>query len=428
MKKSTKNSAKTNKTATQQTTAQQVKEIAKDAATTGNAESSMETAKADDLRGEGQSGNEQAQTRLAQTQLLPFVDSEDLLTCTKNSLAWNSNPKNTLPEIKLFTESCVLGRYEVIPTPLFVGNKQTPFSILTCSDNGNIVGKPFNPKTYSLFDNHDMQETMQQLFDIADKRGWKPEIVASLTLMNRERQSLTMKLNCPNAETEIEGRKIASFFNLLNSIPSSQGCTIVFANNTFTVCCRNTFAHCLTGKDGARLHCSVKHSKGMKIALNDIEIIFDAYISNNDTLFKNLKTFVEFPVGLVDCETYFAAFLARDNNDQPSEKSELSVRTANMIQTLQTLFVKGKGNKGENAFDLFNAVTEYYTHFSAGDSNDPMKQIQSSESMGASGYTAKNTFYNWLVKHVQDKSNFNAVCRVGDKLLVSYLNKAKAKA
>jgi hypothetical protein len=160
----------------------------------------------------------------------------------------------------------------------------------------------------------------------------------------------------------------------------------------------------------------------MKANLADIPVLVDAYFSANEKLFANLKAFSVFPVGLVDAEEYFAAFLGRGKNGELTDKTELKARNANTVETLQGLFVKGKGNKGETALDLFSAVTEYYTHFSAGETEDKTKQLESSE-LG-SGSVNKGEFYSWLVASIQDKSRFQAVARVGNTLLVNY-RKAK---
>ncbi len=161
----------------------------------------------------------------------------------------------------------------------------------------------------------------------------------------------------------------------------------------------------------------------MKAALNDVPRLVEAYISGNEKLFKTLGAFSVFPVSLTDAEGYFAAFIGRDNKGEVTDKSKLSTRSANIVETLKELFVHGKGNKGKTAFDLFNAVTEYYTHMSAGDSDNKLKQYTSSEA--GDGLVSKGEFYSWLVKHGQSKSGVSAIAKVGDTLLVNYRKESK---
>lgn len=55
----------------------------------------------------------------------------------------------------------------------------------------------------------------------------------------------------------------------------------------------------------------------------------------------------------------FVGFLGVDNLGKTS-------RTANRVNRLVQLFRGGQGNTGENAADFFSAITDYYTHESAG--------------------------------------------------------------
>ncbi len=331
---------------------------------------------------------------------------------------WNS--KDIMP-IQLREKSNVLARFEYVPQPLIVqvGSKQVDsgFAVLACSDNGQIVGKPFNPRSYGLLNNADFIGVIETIISVLDKMGMKYLIATSGTLMSRERSFISLQL-LDYAKFEIDGREIQAFLNCLNSIPSNTGCTVTFANNTFTVCCRNTFAHALQCTDGTKFHAAIKHTSGMRAALNDVPRLVEAYISGNEKLFKTLGAFSVFPVSLADAEGYFAAFIGRDNKGEVTDKSKLSTRSANIVETLKELFVRGKGNKGKTAFDLFNAVTEYYTHFSAGDSDNKLKQYTSSEA--GDGLVSKGEFYTWLVKHVQSKSGVSAIAKVGDALLVAY--------
>ena len=333
---------------------------------------------------------------------------------------WNCKD---LAPITLRSDRNVLHRFDYVPAAMVLPNgKSTGYSILQCSDNGQIVGKPFNPKTYSVLNNAGFIGIIEKICAVLEKMGIKYEIATTGTLMTRERSFISIKLD--NTSAVIDGREIHSFLNCLNSIPSTSGCTVTFANNTFTVCCRNTYAHVLQGKDGAKFHASVKHTSGMNASLADVPVLVEAYLSGNVALFETLKSFAVFPVGIVDAENYFAAFLGRDAKGNLTDKTELSTRSANIVDTLTKLFVNGRGNKGQTAFDVFNAVTEYYTHFSAGESDDRLKQYTSSEA--GDGLRSKQEFFTWLLNATQAGAaglNFSAVAKVGETLLVSYRKK-----
>jgi hypothetical protein len=287
---------------------------------------------------------------------------------------------------------------------------------LRCTDNGNLVGKPF-AGSYSLLNNDSFIGVIETLVTVCEKLGLKPIIATTGTLMERERNFISIQL-ADNGTFKIGDREFQAFLNCLNSIPSNSGCTVTFANNTFCVCCRNTFAHALQCTDGTKFHAAIKHTKGMKTALADIPVLVESYLTGNQKLFATLGAFSVFPVTIADAENYFAAFIGRDSKGELTDKSKLSTRSANIVEALKGLFVRGKGNKGETALDLFSAVTEYYTHFSAGDSDNKLKQYTSSEA--GDGYVSKGEFYSWLVKHVQQSGQFQAIAKVGDTLLVNY--------
>lgn len=71
-----------------------------------------------------------------------------------------------------------------------------------------------------------------------------------------------------------------------------------------------------------------------------------------------------------EASRFLAAFLA------PAGTTEMSTRTKNQIGDIAGLFAKGKGNTGETRWDLFNGVTEYFTHEA---SDDKGKMFESSE-------------------------------------------------
>lgn len=401
-----------------------VAEVSEKVLAAGNAEATSETVASDAVRAQAQAGSEKAAQVLVASGAVAFSEAEDKLTCTEASHAWNGNAENTKPFIQLKGENNLLAAFDYVQTPLVVtvGKQlvQTPFNILTCSDDGKVVGKPFNPKTYSLLGTGRFLDVIEQITNQLDKLGIKWEVVTTGTLYNRERMFLTVRIKEDSLTTlQLDSkRKFVQFLNCLNSIPSNSGCTVTFANNSFCVCCRNTFAHCLHGADGTEFHVALKHTSGLAANLQDVPVLVESFFASNATLFANLKRFAAVGISLEDAERYFAAFIGRDAKDSLTDKTTLSARSANIVETLKGLFVNGKGNEGKTVVDMFQAVTEYYTHQSAGETDNVWKQFQSSEA--GSGLEAKASFYSWLVASLQDKSKtFGAVAKVGDTILVA---------
>lgn len=422
------------KSKTTKTTAANVPAIV-DTIIDGSREATTETVKTDTIRAQiGQeivaTGQQTTPTPIVDT-LLPREGMEDQLTCIEESGAWNRHG-NIVPEIKLRDASCILSRFEYVSSPLLLPNgKASKYAALTCSDNGLEVGKPFNPATYGLLNNDGFLSVIESILAGLDKLGLKYLVATSGTVQERERQFITIKIIGEDDKTKlvIGGREFKQFLNCLNSIPSNSGCTITFANQSFCVCCRNTFAHALHGENGGKFHVAIKHTKGMKASLGDVPKLVEAYFTGNVELFKQLKAFSVFPVSIADAEKFFTAFLNRDAKGSLTDKTEVTTRSSNMSAMLQNLFAGVTGSKtnmGRDALDLFSAVTEYYTHFSAGESDDKTKQFESSEF--GNGLANKNEFFQWLIKATQEPAHWQAIARVGDTLLVNWRKSDKNKA
>ncbi len=368
---------------------------------------------------------------LNQTAQTPTVKPDlSLDRLTTSVPTWNNtNPENIKPITLRDPERCVLASFEYLPEKLVTENgNQTPFSILRCSDNNAIVGVPFNPRTYKLLNNDKFLAVIEGIGAQLDKIGVKWSVATTGTLNERGRIFVALKLDGFDAY-KVGDREILMFLNALNSVDKS--CNWVFANNAFTVCCANTFRHVLESGESASLHVRGKHSAGMDTALLDIPKIVEMFITGNEKILKTLKAFHAFPIGLTDAEEIFAAWLGNAPIEGEAmgkfalPKIPLSTRTGNMIDRLTVLFAKGKGNKGETALDLFNAVTEFYTHESAGKSDNAMKQFASSEDLNGDGAKAKSDFYNTLIKLLDapQGADYRAFGKCGNMLLVQYRSK-----
>ena len=346
----------------------------------------------------------------------------DELTATKESHAWNLHG-HEVPEIKLREASNVLNRFEYVQTPLLTSKGQrTGFKIAECSDNGLPVGRPY-AKSYGLINNNSFIGLVESFGKVLDGLGLKWSTVTTGTLMDRERQFITIKIE--QAESlKLGKREFRQFLSFLNSIASNAGCTLTINNTSFCVCCRNTFGHALLCDDGTPFYFGGKHTANLKDYIKDLPYVFDAFSKSNGELFKTLKGFNDVGITSTEAEQIFTAFITRDENKgELDAKGELSTRSFNMVERLKVLFAKGQGNDGQTALDVFSAVTEYYTHESAGESENKTKQLQSSEI--GSGARAKRTMFSWLVQSIQDKSRFQAILKLGDQIFVAYAKGAK---
>ena len=336
----------------------------------------------------------------------------DALTCTGKT--WNAGFAEVHPVIDINDPATSIpARFEYVEEK-FPGSQ---WSILHCSDNGQEVGVPFKAKSYTVMNMAKLRKFIETLQAGIEKLGLKVIIETTGTINDRARQFVSFRIDGLDKFT-VDGREIHSFLNVLNSIDKS--CHVTFANQTFTVCCQNTFAMAKDGQ-GAPLYGKVKHTAGMDLKLAEVPLIVESFITGNKAIFAKLNEWTAIGMTATQAECLFAAWLG---------DAGLSTRSANMIDRLKELFAHGKGNKGETAFDAFNAATEYYTHESAGKSDDIAKQWQSSEQ--GDGARSKTEFFDYLGKALVTSEIFAGVCKCGDAILVAYrkatIDKATAKA
>lgn len=338
----------------------------------------------------------------------------DRLTTSQET--WNS--QETSP-IELWDENRnVLASYDYEERPLFMGENKTDFKMLVCSDNGQPVGIPFKD-SYHVLGNRAFLDVIEGIMNALDGMDIKYRIATTGTLKNRGRVFLSIALEGFD-EFQVGDRMFKAFLNCLNSVDKS--CSVVFANNTFCVCCSNTFASALKETDDTPFHAKIKHTKSMADSLKDIPKIVEYFISGNERILVNLTAFESIGCTLTQAEQVFAAFLADGKGE-----ATLATRSLNMIETMKGLFNHGKGNNGETLLDLFSGATEYFTHQSAGKFDIEaakaqggnglnMKQIESSEI--GNGATQKQRFYALLCEMTEKGKLFDSVAKVGEHILV----------
>ena len=105
----------------------------------------------------------------------------------------------------------------------------------------------------------------------------------------------------------------------------------------------------------------------------------------------------------------FAGFIGRRSIDPDKG---LSTRSNNTVQRLINLYQSGPGNTGETRADAFSAVTDYYSHYSSGNGDNPMRQFLSSE-YGA-GQQSKADFWNLIT---EENDAFDKALDLGERLL-----------
>jgi hypothetical protein len=122
------------------------------------------------------------------------------------------------------------------------------------------------------------------------------------------------------------------------------------------VVCQNTLNAALGQKSN---QFKIYHRKNFQSKKEEAAKILGLASAFYDDLQTVMDTLAEQQV----TKTYVEGFV---NALMPSTKDEVSTRTENRRNQITHLFSNGRGNNGETKWDLFNAVTEYVDHHSAG--------------------------------------------------------------
>jgi hypothetical protein len=269
--------------------------------------------------------------------------------------------------------TCWLATWDVKFAKLFrmVGGQavESEAAQIVCTDNDAIaIGKPVDPNTYGLVTNKDFLRV------VGEAMGEIPgaEVVSVGSYKNRSRVSVTVRL--PQLEAfKAAGREFKPFLNFLSSHDKSAP----FFVNTSNICtvCNNTFQMNLADSEGKIVSARIKHSKNVQDRLDNIAEIVTGFLHTQREFQMQLGALHGIKISEADAKAWFAGFLTEENDTDKA----ISTRRLNMVERLTELFRAGAGNRGEDLSDVFQAVTDYYSHESAGGDDNRKKQFASSE-------------------------------------------------
>lgn len=286
---------------------------------------------------------------------------------------------------RFLTEETHLHDFDIKKSPLFVLDEQknpvkTDFCQLVCTDDPSIhIGSPVHCETYGMITNAAFLKVVTNA--LAEIKGAK--VVSVGSVCGRAKIFVTVQL-AEMAEFKAAGRKVIPFLNFLSS--HDQSAPFIVNTSNITTVCANTFSmNLLRQKSGINsaqknsvvgesVRAVLKHSKNVMERLENIPEIIDGFLGANAIFALEMDRLAAQPIKIDDANALFAGFL---NGSEKMEK--LSTRRTNQVETLTELFVKGKGNRGENLADVFNAGTDYFTHESSGGEENRLKQYVSSE-------------------------------------------------
>jgi hypothetical protein len=251
------------------------------------------------------------------------------------------------------------------------------------------------------------------------------KVASVMSCTGRGRVAVSLKL--PELEGFIAGgRQFEAFLNFGNG--HDQSCQLF--TNTSNICtvCNNTFAANLL-HEGKAVNLHVKHTRNSKALIDNMPDLIQASIEVQKQFAASFNALSEKTISHSAFKAVLIGALVDDFTDEQladsafilpmveNRKGEqvrwtIAGRTENRIDTIVNLFHDDKkGNAGATLADGFSAITDYFSHESAGD--DKWKQFVSSEWPTGAACKAKNQFWAFF----NNPERFAAAQAKGERIL-----------
>lgn len=134
------------------------------------------------------------------------------------------------------------------------------------------------------------------------------------------------------------------------------------------IVCQNTLNAALSER-GGKVRLAVRHTRNAETRITGMEQAIEAAFEKRAEFYTSLEYLQTVEVDRPALTELLAGHVV--------ERPEASQRIRNRANRIGHLFYRGTGNKGQTAYDLFNAVTEYWTREAV--QSDAGKNYASSE-------------------------------------------------
>ena len=180
--------------------------------------------------------------------------------------------------------------------------------------------------------------------------GMNVKVTTVGTLENLKKFFISVDLGGPELKAP-NGDKYMAFLNFMTSHDGTL--TFETRDSMIRIVCMNTF-NASRFYEGA-LNVSIPHTKNAAIQLNNLSDYLASVLAGREKIMESMGYLLNFVTSGDEVDSVLAGYFTEEEAD------EMSTRSFNRIEPIKTLFRKGKGNHGENRYDLFNAFTEYFT-------------------------------------------------------------------
>lgn len=313
------------------------------------------------------------------------------------TMGWH-NKTDVVPDLSLQNSRMRPEIWDYIAKTVYVDRKQgavikkaeTPFRILGVTDIDDLeIGIPYNPDTFKPL-------TLARLIPILETA--MKDINLPLESCGRINNASRIFFSFNMEENFTAGdRQFKSFLNIGNGNTKMEKTWI----NTSNICtvCQNTYELNL---QGSGMIMEIKKTKFSEIKLPDLGKAIGFMVKGQKEFAKAFGKLALTKCDENQAREFFAGFLAIENC---AIESPLSTRSQGVVDNLVVMFRSGKGNDGNDYSDVFQAITDYYSHEAAsgrGDGNANWKNFLSSE-YGA-GRNSKQAAWEILNNEASRKS------------------------
>lgn len=279
------------------------------------------------------------------------IDSIDSI-----SLEWHGlNRVRTQSELNLFAGSALDWQVERLPA-YFEGGELAGNFVAT-RHNGKIIPLVHGEDSYQFIQNEELFQTFQILIE---EFGFNLECLGSI--YGKKRVFFTLS----NGE-ELRADKVGLKLNVTSSHDKSS--LTEFFTSAIRIVCANTWKFAKDSKT-SDFAASLRKTRNVHDRIATVKAALIEYASlaaeANDRITEMQATKVEEE----QAKVILAGFL-----------NPKGTRGFNQVDSIVDLFKSGKGNSGQNAYDLFNGITEFFTH--APESKKEAGDIWTSSEFGA---------------------------------------------
>lgn len=290
-------------------------------------------------------------------------------------MAWH---KLTQIRVDLAIDRNKLTEWDFVHAPIFVevnGTKilDPDFKRLVPSDAPILVGKPF-ADSYRPLSN---KEFLKLLADSVN--GTPHELWSIGTLRNRSARFASFRVNGLDKYTA-GGRVFEPYLSFGDGLTDGTALWSVLSQ-TCTVCANTNRINLNLVEAGGGI-AKEKHTKNLILRLPRMADLVDKACGVQKEFALAFEQAATQSISEESAHRVYAGFVM---SDKPS------TRATNTVNRLVDLFKSGRGNKGQSRADLFQGVTEYYTHESSGNATNPQRQFVSSDF--GTGATRKDEFW-----------------------------------